>query len=150
LEDGTWEVISITPLGDIPSTSGCAAITATVASVNGNQIQFVGWPTPVTVRPDIQTDNATNDNDEENDDEEVVDLATVKPGQQVLVVVCAENSQLVISRITVLNDKDNEADGGEKVLVCHKPDKKGGHTISISSSAVPAHLGHGDKLGACP
>jgi hypothetical protein len=36
------------------------------------------------------------------------------------------------------------------VLICHKPDKKGGHTLSVSSSAVPAHLGHGDKLGACP
>jgi len=35
--------------------------------------------------------------------------------------------------------------------VCHKPDnKKGGNTLSISSSAVPAHLGHGDTLGACP
>lgn len=32
----------------------------------------------------------------------------------------------------------------EKVLVCHN-----GHTISISSSAVPAHLRHGDTLGAC-
>jgi hypothetical protein len=32
----------------------------------------------------------------------------------------------------------------EKVLVCHK-----GHTISVSPSAVPAHLRHGDTLGPC-
>ena len=154
-EDGTWEVLSISPLGDIPTTSGCATVIATVASVNGNQIQFVGWPTPVTVQVNTQTatatkDNATNDdNDEDND--ESVDLTTLKPGQQILVVVCAENGQLVITQITVLNtDNDNEAEGGGKVLICHKPDKKGGHTISVASAAVPAHLGHGDKLGACP
>ena len=33
----------------------------------------------------------------------------------------------------------------EKVLICHK-----GHTISVSPSAVPAHLRHGDTLGPCP
>jgi hypothetical protein len=33
----------------------------------------------------------------------------------------------------------------EKVLICHN-----GHTISVSSSAVPAHLRHGDTLGPCP
>jgi hypothetical protein len=33
----------------------------------------------------------------------------------------------------------------EKVLICHN-----GHTISVSSSAVPAHLqNHGDTLGPC-
>jgi hypothetical protein len=31
-----------------------------------------------------------------------------------------------------------------KVLVCHK-----GHTISIDKHALPAHLKHGDKQGAC-
>lgn len=32
----------------------------------------------------------------------------------------------------------------EHVIICHK-----GHTISVSSSAVPAHLRHGDTLGPC-
>jgi hypothetical protein len=31
-----------------------------------------------------------------------------------------------------------------KVLMCHE-----GHTISVGADAVPAHLAHGDKLGAC-
>lgn len=153
-EDGTWEVISISPLGDLPTTSGCATVVATVASVNGNQIQFVGWPAPVTVQTAPPTDNATNDNStEEDDDNQGVDLATLKPGQQVSAVVCSQNGQLVITKLNTLedeNDNDNEANGGEKVLICHKPDKKGGHTISVSSSAVQAHLGHGDKLGQCP
>jgi hypothetical protein len=154
LEDGTWEVISISPLGNIPSASGCATVIATVAHVNGNQIQFVGWPTPVTVVEDTPTDNATNDNNtstgEENDDEEV-DITTLKPGQQVLAVICvSDNNEVVITKITRLNVDDNETEGREKVLVCHKPNKKGGHTISIASPAVPAHLAHGDTLGPCP
>jgi len=32
----------------------------------------------------------------------------------------------------------------EKVRVCHQ-----GNTISISRSALDAHLGHGDTMGAC-
>lgn len=147
-DDGTWEVISISPLGEVPSTSGCATVVATVESVNGNQIKFLGWPEPVPVNPPTSYGNE-NDNGSTG-----VDVTTLKPGQQVLVVVCVSgDNQLVITMIIVLNveeDDDNQADGGEKVLVCHKPAKKGGHTISISSSAVPAHLGHGDKLGPCP
>ena len=164
LEDGTWEVVSISPLNDLPPTSGCATVIATVVSVNGNEVQFLGWPTTVTLEDKTKTDdqnNATDDNDEENnndqgedeDGENNVDITTIQPGQQVLVVVCAsKDGQLVIVNINIIGDDDNEAsNGGDKVLVCHKPNKKkGGHTLSISSSAVPAHLGHGDTLGACP
>ena len=147
-DDGTWEVISISPLGEVPSTSGCATVVATIESVNGSQIKFLGWPEPVTVNTSTSYGN-------ENDNGDVgVDISTLKPGQQVLVVVCVSgNNQLVITKIIVIDNEDennNESGGGDKVLVCHKPAKKGGHTISISSSAVPAHLGHGDKLGACP
>lgn len=165
LEDGTWEVISISPLNDLPPTSGCATIVATVVSVNGNEVQFLGWPTTVTVEDDTQTDvqnNDTEDNSEENDDEQneegendndSVDITTIQPGQQVLVVVCASaDGQLVIVNLIVIDhdDGNDASEGGEKVLVCHKPDKKGGHTLSIAAPAVPAHLGHGDTLGACP
>ena len=33
---------------------------------------------------------------------------------------------------------------GRKVTICHN-----GHTISIAPQALPAHLAHGDKTGAC-
>jgi hypothetical protein len=147
-DDGTWEVLSISPMGDLPTTSGCATVNATVASVNGNQIQFLGWPTPVTVDTNLQPTADDNNGDE------VVDLSTLKPGQQVLAIVCAaENNQFVITRLMLLNDDNddnNEGNGGEKVLICHKPDKKGGHTISVGAAAVPAHMAHGDRMGACP
>lgn len=135
LEDGTWEVIGLTPQNNLQATSGCTTVSATVVSVNGNVIQFLGWPATVTVGADVQPD-----------------IATLEPGQQVLVVLCAsEDNQVVITDITALSDDDdNDGNNGEKVLICHKPDKKGGHTISVSSSAVPAHMGHGDRMGACP
>lgn len=37
-------------------------------------------------------------------------------------------------------------DDGDKVTICHN----GTNTISISSSALDAHLAHGDTMGACP
>lgn len=39
-----------------------------------------------------------------------------------------------------------------KVVVCHKTGSKKhpSHSITISASAVPAHLRHGDTRGACP
>lgn len=40
---------------------------------------------------------------------------------------------------------------GSKVTICHIPpgNPAAQHTISVSSSAVPAHLAHGDYLGSC-
>ena len=32
----------------------------------------------------------------------------------------------------------------EKVTICHR-----GHTITISQNALPAHIAHGDSVGAC-
>lgn len=164
LEDGTWEVLSISPLGDLTPSNDCVNVIATVVTVNGSQVQFLGWPTPLTVdtTQKIDDDNNSNENDndanndnddDENDNDEDDDLTGLRPGQQVLAVICpSDDGQLMIVQITVLDEDDDDADagGGEKVLVCHKPDKKGGHTISIASPAVPAHLAHGDRLGACP
>ena len=141
LEDGTWEVISIVSLGDFTSVPGCATVTATVVSVNGNEIQLVGWPV-ITL-----DDNVKIEDDQGGE-------GTLSEDQVVLVVICSsEDGQIIITHIIIINNGEGEVPsdgGGEKVLVCHKPDKKGGHTLSIASAAVPAHLGHGDKLGPCP
>ncbi len=141
LEGGTWEVLSIVSLGEFTDVPECATVTATVVSVNGNEIQMAGWPA-ITL-----SDNVKIEIDGGGE-------GTLGENQAVLVVVCAsEAGQIMITHIIILHATDVETpagNGGEKVLVCHKPDKKGGHTLSISSSAVPAHLGHGDKMGACP
>jgi hypothetical protein len=43
------------------------------------------------------------------------------------------------------------AAGNGKVDICHIPpgNPSNAHTITVSKSAVPAHLAHGDKLGDC-
>jgi len=134
LSDGAWEVLSIAPFGEHAETSGCATVIATVLSVHGNEIQFLGWPTPVILHEDVGS--------------------TISADQVVVAVVCvSEDGQIVVVQIILLDTDHEDGDAptnGEKVLICHKPDKKGGNTLSISSSAVPAHLGHGDKLGPCP
>jgi hypothetical protein len=157
LSDGTWEVLSIAPLGEPTETSGCATVIVTVVSVDGDEIQFLGWPSPVIFEPPVQTES-TAVNEEENgntDDGSTIDLTTLEAGQVVVAVICiSEDGQIVIVQIIILNaedtsDGDNTSGDGEKVLVCHKPSKNA-HTLSLPPSAVPAHLGHGDTLGACP
>ena len=141
LEDGTWEVLSIVPLGDFTDVPGCATVTATVLSVNGNEIQLAGWPV-IILDEDVKIEKDQGGE------------GTLTSNQVVLVVVCSsDDGQIRITHIIILNIGEGEIpwDGeGEKVLICHKPDKNGGHTLSISASAVDAHLGHGDKLGPCP
>lgn len=141
--DGTWEVLSIAPLGEFEENPDCGTVVATVVNVDGNKIQLSGWPI-ITLGEDIKIEN-----DEGGE-------GTLNPNQTVLLIICPSGEgQIVIIQIIILNIDDNGTpveggEGGEKVLICHKPDKKGGHTISVSSSAVPAHLAHGDKLGPCP
>lgn len=142
--DGTWEVLSIAPLGDLAENPDCGTVVATVVSVEGNVIQLAGWPT-ITLAEDILIQD------------EAGGEVTLSPNQTILLVICPSGEgQIVIVQIIIININDDDespaegGEGGEKVLVCHKPEKKGGHTLSISSSAVPAHLGHGDTLGPCP
>jgi uncharacterized protein DUF5666 len=180
LADGTWKTLSITPVGDITDVSGCAQVIATVVSVNGDQIQFVGWPITVTLPNDVKIVSSQNANGEDEQGENENDnegnensndntnanpneaTATAQPGGQVvlapnqvvLVVLCNSNGQVVITQIIILNlNSDNEGsstENGGKVTICHKPDKKGGHTITVDAAAVPAHMAHGDKMGPCP
>ncbi len=41
--------------------------------------------------------------------------------------------------------------GGGPTTICHLPpgDPDAAHTITVSAAALPAHLGHGDPIGAC-
>ena len=57
------------------------------------------------------------------------------------VVVPAKQHKLV----TLQRSAAQSQYGHHKVTICHK-----GHTITIDEDALPAHLRHGDTLGACP
>ncbi len=143
LEDGTWEVLSITALDDVTEIDGCLNVVATVISVTDDEIQFLGWPS-MPLGSDVVIEGG--------DETEGIILSLNQP---VLVVLCpSEDGQIVIIQIIVIvvtppPDQGEVPTEGEKVLVCHKPDKNA-HTLSLPQSAVPAHLGHGDILGPCP
>lgn len=48
------------------------------------------------------------------------------------------------------SDSDSDSDGRNKrATVCHRTGNGSAHSITVSLSAVPAHLGHGDSEGAC-
>jgi hypothetical protein len=151
LEDGTWEVLSIAPLGESIEASGCVTAIATVLSVDGDEIQFLGWPMTVTLVDDEQTENNEGNDNEENEGQTEV---TFIAGQVVMAVVCiSDDGQLIIVQIIVLEEDDGDDNGdtvgGEKVLICHRRSKNP-HTLSVAPAAVPAHLAHGDTLGPCP
>ncbi len=138
-DDGKWEVASIAPLSNFIEIPGCATVTAKVASVSGDEVQFAGWPA-IQLAQDVKVEN------------EAGTQATLNPNSPVLVVVCpAENGKFTITKIIVLRkDIGSVSADGENVLICHKPDKNSRHTLSLPAVAVSAHIGHGDKLGPCP
>lgn len=43
----------------------------------------------------------------------------------------------------------NPLGSSSKIEICHANNKHNVHTISIDASALPAHLAHGDVIGAC-
>jgi hypothetical protein len=66
------------------------------------------------------------------------------------IIVKIVDSEVVLIKIDFDGDDgddgdDDDGDGGDKVTICHK----GKNTISIDSSAWPAHEAHGDTKGAC-
>jgi hypothetical protein len=138
-EDGSWEVISLTSLSSFTEIPGCATVAAKVVGVKGNEVQFAGWP-PVKLGEKI------------NVEDEAGDPAVLAPDRAVLIVICpTQAGQPEITEIIVLDTEVKAISAnGEKVLVCHKPEKKSRHTLSLPAPAVPAHLAHGDQLGACP
>src|SRR5689334_6514416 len=60
--------------------------------------------------------------------------------------LCSSTDTVTVTVVDVRCGSDSD-----KVLVCHIPpgNPANAHTICISPNAVPAHLAHGDVLGAC-
>lgn len=133
--DWTWRVIRIT-LIDVDPGLGCISVTAIVVSVGDGQLELLGWP-PI----DLEGVNVEGE---------------LEPNSIVLVLICLdEEGRITVVGIIVIYDGGEEivptppGDEGHKVTICHKPNSKNPHTITIDRSALPAHLNHGDTLGPC-
>jgi len=134
-DDGTWRVVRIDPLGVVGWFPGCLDIVAKVVSINGSEIQLENWPV-LTLGEGVEIEGE------------------ITPNSVVRFRICFGDDMVIrIVYIIVIDPGDVDppapVENGNKVTVCHKPDKKGGHTLSIGSPALQAHLGHGDYLGPC-
>jgi hypothetical protein len=135
LEDGTQKVVSIAPLEGFTWALGCQEFVVTVENIQDGKVQIDGWPAlPLGEDADIQGD--------------------LHPGAVALVIVCFnEDGTVKVTYIFVIDNQKleptEETPKEAKVDVCHSPNGKNPHTINIAPAAVPAHLGHGDVLGAC-
>jgi hypothetical protein len=47
------------------------------------------------------------------------------------------------------DDDGDRSDGRDRITVCHGPNGRAGHTITVSESAWSAHRAHGDYRGSC-
>jgi hypothetical protein len=134
--DGTLHVVRIDPLSGYEWDEGCQTVVVRVVGLDGNQIQFEGWP-ELPLGDNVQVEG------------------DLQPGSIVIVTICFDadmNVTIIIIIILFPPDVEEPPDpyDGEKVMICHKPHGNNPHIIVVSQSAVPAHLGHGDNLGPCP
>jgi hypothetical protein len=135
LPDGTWQVMRITSLDIFTGIPGCLNLTATVINFEGTRLQLLGWP-ELVLGEDVEIDGA------------------LRPNSVVAILLCFDEKGMIeIVQIIVIFQPEIDIEPppveGHKVTICHKPNKKGGNTITIAKSALPAHLAHGDYIGAC-
>ena len=125
MEGGTWKVMGIAPLSAFTEIPGCATVTATVANVNEDEVQFTDWPAiPLGEKVTI-----------ENESGEAVGLAA---NQMVLVVVCEPgDGEFTITKIIVLDETpEGVSVNRENVLLCHKPYTEGRHPTGGAAAAT--------------
>src|SRR5436309_6607064 len=58
-------------------------------------------------------------------------------------------STTLSSTTTTGGEAGAQGNGQEKMDVCHQTGNGGEHTINIAAPAIPAHVAHGDTVGAC-
>jgi len=140
LPDGSWKIVSIQPVEGYILGFGCHEIVAQLVNFANGQIQLKGWP-EIPLGDDLQ------------------ETGDFTPNSILLLQICfdEDGSVTIISIIVIYQPPAEEIEEpeqpelpNEKVMICHKPNGKNPHTIVVSQSAVPAHLGHGDFIGPCP
>jgi hypothetical protein len=140
LADGTWKILSIQPVAGFTWESGCREIVGRLITVNESGIILEGWPEiPLSLQAGV--------------------TGEMTPDSILLLQMCfSEDGSAVVVYVYVLFqppvEEIEEAKTAElpneNVMICHLPNSRNPHTILVSRSALPAHLGHGDILGACP
>lgn len=140
LPDGTWLATRIELLDTEDGKLDCVYITAVVMGIGPGWIELPNWPR-------IVLDGVIVENE-------------IRVGSVILMLVCVnEDGSIEIVHIVVIYEPGpvippmpvppSPPGEHDKVTICHKPNGKNPHTITISRSALQAHLNHGDTIGAC-
>lgn len=176
LPDGTWLATEIVLLSDDWDGLGCLTITGVVASINADQIELLNGPI-FPLDDDVRTVGEITVNsvvmvlvcvDAEGTLTVMSVVVIYQPGLGVTPTASpaptptttplptATTSPLptpttILPTLTVPPLTPTAPPLGEegKVTICHKPHSKNPHTITVSRSALPAHLDHGDTIGPC-
>jgi hypothetical protein len=131
LTDGAWLATEIKHTG-LHLGQGCFTVSGVVQSINGDQILLTDGQTLVLT-------------------EGVVVDGEILPASLVRYQLCvdAQGQNTLVSIRVVYQLEYLPQDG--KAVICHIPPGNSGnrHTIEVSQSDVPAHLGHGDTEGPC-
>jgi hypothetical protein len=112
--------------------------------------------TPSTVAASTTESQATTTGDFEGksaDDQESEDTdfdsESGENGHQTSTVLNTTSTAPVVTSTSGDNTEGDTGTGQQKEDVCHKTGSGKEHTINIAAPAVPAHVAHGDTLGAC-
>lgn len=151
--DGAWLVTSIQPVITTIGL-GCLNLSATVVSINGNQLVLNNWPTPITLADNIPVVGTLAPNNV------VWLLVCVNPGGIVVIthiIVIYQPVIVVVPSPTVPVPQPTPPPpppppgGGGSVTICHRPpgNPNAAHTLQVGAAALDAHLGHGDTVGPC-
>jgi hypothetical protein len=142
LRDGTFLAKTIQLIEDDTFPIGCFTIASTVIGISGNVVTLEGLPA-ITL------------------DDHITIEGDLRPNTIIIITLCiGQDGTVTIITIIVIyhipppppapppgggNDDDDGNGGGGKVTICHK----GRNTLTVSQSALGAHLGHGDTIGSC-
>jgi hypothetical protein len=148
LSDGSWLATRIERLELDGGGQGCVYITAVVKEVGPGWVLPENWSI-------IDLDGVSVEGE-------------IQVGSVILMLVCvAEDGSIDVVSIVVIYQPPPATpptptpgaqpppppppghDEDAKVHICHNPNSKNPHTITVSRSAVQAHLDHGDTLGPC-
>jgi hypothetical protein len=143
LSDGSWLATRIERLELDGGGQGCVYITAVVAEVGPGWVLPEGWSV-------IDLDGVSVEGE-------------LQVGSVILMLVCvADDGSIDVVSIVVIYQPQPVTpptptpgapppghDEDARVTICHKPNSKNPHTITISRAALQAHLDHGDTLGPC-
>jgi hypothetical protein len=163
LPDGTWLATKITPVDRWGL--GCVRISAVVVRVGTDQIELLGGLT-IPIDGDVAVVGELAVNSivviivcvDADGTVHVLSIIVIWQPAPVLLTPTATLTPTVTLTPTATSPPPTPTSpppspaprGGDKVTICHKPNSKNPRTITISRSALQAHLDHGDTIGPCP